>query len=105
MPKPGYVYLLASRRNGTLYIGVTSDLVRRIDQHKRGALEGFSKEHGVTRLVYVEAHDHIKDAIRRERQLKKWNRAWKLRLVEAENPAWRDLYAGWCEVLTRVRLA
>ncbi|MGB3542953.1 GIY-YIG nuclease family protein [Rubrivirga sp.] len=103
MPKPGYVYLLASRRNGTLYIGVTSDLVRRIDEHKRGVLEGFSKEHGTTRLVYVEPHDRIEDAIRRERQLKKWNRSWKLQLIEDENPAWRDLYSDWCETLVRSR--
>jgi putative endonuclease len=103
MPKPGFVYLLASRRNGTLYTGVTSDLVRRVGEHRRGEAAGFTQQYGVHRLVYVEAHDDVQDAIRREKQVKRWNRAWKLRLIETENPAWRDLYADWCEALTRVR--
>lgn len=105
MPRPGFVYILASRRNGTLYVGVTGDLVRRVDEHRRGRVEGFTQEYGVHRLVYVEAHADVRDAIRREKQVKKWNRAWKLRLIEAENPAWRDLYADWCEALARTRPA
>ncbi len=92
MPKRGTVYILASRRNGTLYIGVTSDLPKRIWLHKQDMVEGFTKEHGVHRLVYVEEHDDIRDAITREKQLKKWNRAWKLRLINETNPGWRDLY-------------
>ncbi len=105
MPRPGSVYVLASRRNGTLYVGVTSNLVRRIAEHKSGAVDGFTAEHGVDRLVYVEAHDDVRDAIQREKQIKKWNRAWKLRMIEDGNPAWRDLYADWCEALTRSRPA
>ena len=105
MPTSGYVYLLASQRNGTLYTGVTSDLVRRVAQHRSGSDSGFTSTYGVTRLVYVEAHADIRDAIRREKQIKKWRRAWKLRLIEADNPAWRDLYPDWCEALTRSRPA
>ncbi|MEM8600763.1 MAG: GIY-YIG nuclease family protein [Bacteroidota bacterium] len=92
MPKPGTVYILASRRNGTLYVGVTSDLARRIREHKQGTIPGFTKRYGVTRLVYVEEFDDIQDAMVRERRLKKWNRAWKLELIEEANPGWRDLY-------------
>ena len=90
--KAGYVYLLASGRNGTLYLGVTSDLVGRVRQHKAGAHDGFSKRYGVTRLVWFERHDRIADAIAREKQLKKWNRAWKIRLIESVNPEWRELF-------------
>ena len=86
------VYILASRQNGTLYIGVTSDLVKRVWEHKGDFVEGFSKEHGVHTLVYFELHQTMEDAILREKQLKKWNRAWKLRLIEQGNPHWRDLY-------------
>ncbi len=92
MPKCGTIYILASRRNGTLYVGVTSDLPKRIWMHKHNLIDGFTKEHSVHRLVYVEEHDDIRDAITRERQLKKWNRAWKIRLIEEANPGWRDLY-------------
>ena len=92
MPKRGTVYILASRRNGTLYVGVTSDLPKRIWMHKHDMIEGFTKEYGVHRLVYVEEHDDIRDAITREKRLKKWNRAWKIRLIEEDNPGWRDLY-------------
>ena len=92
MPRPGFVYILASKKNGTLYIGVTSDLVRRIAQHKTKVFEGFTQEYGVYRLVYHERHDDIRNAIVRERQLKKWNRAWKIRLIEEANPNWDDLY-------------
>ncbi|MDT0630263.1 GIY-YIG nuclease family protein [Rubrivirga sp. S365] len=105
MPRPGYVYLLASRRNGTLYVGVTSDLVRRVAEHRGGAVAGFTADYAVHRLVYVEAHADVQDAIRREKQIKKWRRAWKLRLIEESNSAWRDLYADWCEALTRSRPA
>jgi putative endonuclease len=86
------VYILASKRNGTLYIGVTSDLKRRVRQHKNGALEGFTKKYHVHMLVYYECGESIKAAIAREKQLKKWNRKWKLRLIERENPGWNDLY-------------
>ena len=88
----GYVYLLASERNGTLYLGVTSDLVARVRQHKEGFTDGFSKRYGVTRLVWFERHDRITDAIAREKRLKKWRRAWKLDLIETLNPSWEDLY-------------
>ena len=92
MPKLGYVYILASRRNGTLYIGVTSDLLKRVRQHKTHTFEGFTSRYHVHRLVYYETHGLILDAIAREKRLKKWNRKWKLRLIEAVNPTWRDLF-------------
>jgi putative endonuclease len=91
MTKQGYVYILASNRNGTLYIGVTSDLVRRIDEHKGKVTEGFTKKYGVTKLVWYEMHDTVESAILREKQMKKWNRLWKLREIEELNPVWRDL--------------
>jgi putative endonuclease len=91
VPRPGYVYVLASGRYGTLYIGVTSDLSRRIGEHKRSEVPGFTRKYGVHTLVHVESFDDIRDAITREKQLKKWNRAWKIRLVEAHNPEWQDL--------------
>src|SRR5512140_2754228 len=87
-----YVYILASKRNGTLYIGMTNDLIRRVGEHKSGAVEGFTKKYGVHRLVWYEAADTALIAITREKQLKKWNRAWKLRLIAAMNPDWTDLY-------------
>ena len=93
MSKPGYVYILASERNGTLYIGVTSDLVGRIFQHRTGVTGGFTAKHRVTRLVYFEVHVDIEMAISREKQLKKWRRRWKLELIEQENPSWRDLWS------------
>jgi putative endonuclease len=86
------VYILASRIHGTLYIGVTSDLHGRMQEHVQGLFSGFSKMHGVTMLVYYEAHADMVSAIKREKQLKKWNRAWKLRLIESMNPAWENLY-------------
>ncbi|MDA1014012.1 MAG: GIY-YIG nuclease family protein [Planctomycetota bacterium] len=86
------VYILASQRNGTLYIGVTSDLVQRIWQHKNNVVEGFTKEYGVHMLVWYELHEDMESAIIREKRLKKWNRAWKLRLIEEMNPNWNDLY-------------
>ena len=86
------VYMLASQRNGTLYIGVTSDLVQRIWQHKSDVFEGFTKQYGVHMLVWFELHDDMENAIIREKRLKKWNREWKLRLIEEKNPEWKDLY-------------
>jgi putative endonuclease len=87
-----YVYILASRIGGTLYIGVTNDLVRRIGEHKLKIGESFTKKHEVTRLVYFEIFNHIEHAIQREKRLKKWPRAWKVSLIEKQTPAWIDLY-------------
>jgi putative endonuclease len=86
-----FVYMLASRRNGTLYIGITDDLARRVEEHRIGAVPGFTKAYGVKTLVWFEVHETRESAFQRERQLKKWNRAWKLELIECGNPAWRDL--------------
>ncbi len=86
-----FVYMLASRRNGTLYIGVTNDLTRRIGEHRSKAIPGFSRRYDVTILVYFETHERIDEAIAREKQLKGWNRAWKLRLIETSNPQWQDV--------------
>ena|SRR5579872_7481361 len=93
MEKQFFVYMLASAKNGTLYIGVTSDLVKRVWQHKEGLVAGFTKEYGVKTLVWYESHDNAIAAITREKQLKKWNRAWKIGLIECENAHWHDLYA------------
>lgn len=90
------VYVLASRRNGTLYIGATSNLVKRIWEHKNHVVEGFTNRYGVHFLVYFEQCDSMESALMREKQLKKWNRAWKLRLIEANNPDWRDLWPDIC---------
>lgn len=87
-----YVYILASERNGTLYTGVTSDLIGRIYQHKTGLVEGFTKTYEVNRLVYYEVHDDIREAITREKRIKKWRRAWKIRMIQENNPEWDDLY-------------
>lgn len=92
MEKQPCVYLLASNRNGTLYCGVTGDLVQRIWQHREHLADGFTKQHAVTRLVWFEQHATMESAIRREKQIKKWNRAWKLRLIDELNPSWRDLW-------------
>ncbi len=86
------VYILASQRNGTLYVGVTSALAQRIWQHKQGEAEGFTRRYGVKTLVWYEPHPTIESAITREKQIKEWQRAWKLRLIETDNPQWRDLY-------------
>jgi len=88
-----YVYILASRKNGTLYIGVTSDLIKRIYEHKNDLVDGFTKQYRVHNLVYFETTESIESAIAREKKLKKWNREWKIRLIEKNNPEWRDLYA------------
>ena len=90
MKKP-HVYILASKRNGTLYTGVTSSLTQRIDQHKNEATDGFTKRYSVHMLVWYEEHDTMINAIAREKAIKKWNRAWKLRLIEEVNPEWLDL--------------
>ena len=86
------VYILASKRGGVLYIGVTSDLPGRVAVHKQNLLEGFTKRYGVHRLVYYEMHETMDSAIRRETQIKKWKRAWKVRLIQEMNPEWRDLF-------------
>ena len=87
----GYVYILASRRNGTIYIGCTTDLPKRIHEHREGLIRGFTRRYGVKRLVYFETYDDVSDAIVRERRSKEWHRAWKVRLIEADNPCWDDL--------------
>ena len=87
-----YVYILASRIGGTLYIGVTNDLIRRIAEHRLKLAKGFTKKYEVSNLVYFEQFDDAENAIKREKQLKKWNRAWKIRLIEELNPNWDDLY-------------
>ena len=87
-----YVYMLASRIGGTLYIGVTNDIIRRVSEHRAKSVEGFTKKYSVARLVYFEAFRDINEAIAREKRLKKWNRAWKIRLIEEHNPNWEDLY-------------
>ena len=86
-----YVYILASQRNGTLYIGVTSNLLKRVYEHKHGLVEGFSKKYSVHKLVYYETTNDIRGAIYREKCLKKWKRAWKIELIEKTNPYWKDL--------------
>ena len=90
--KQFFVYIMASRRNGTLYIGVTSNLIQRVWNHKQGLVEGFTSKYQVGMLVYLEPHETAESAITREKQLKKWERAWKIRLAEHSNPEWRDLY-------------
>ena len=92
MAKSGYVYVLASKRNGPLYIGVTADLVQRIHRHRTGEAGGFTARHGVKHLVHFEVFDEIGTAIAREKALKKWRRRWKLGLIERDNPGWRDLF-------------
>jgi len=89
------VYILASGRNGTIYIGVTSNLMARIVQHRAGSFGGFTKVYDVTRLVWFEMADTMEGAIGREKQLKNWRRAWKLELIEADNPTWLDLAEDW----------
>ena len=90
------IYILASRWNGTLYVGVTADLARRIWQHKNDLVPGFTRNHCVHSLVYYELHGDMRTVITREKHLKKWNREWKLRLIEAFNPDWVDLYESIC---------
>jgi putative endonuclease len=92
MDKASYVYMLASARNGTLYLGVTSDLVKRIWEHREGVFEGFTKKYGIKHLVWFEVHTDVVAAITREKQLKKWHRDWKINMIQQWNPDWRDLY-------------
>ena len=98
MDKQSYVYILASQRYGTLYIGVTSDLVKRVWEHREGVVGGFTQQHNVKQLVWYEVHGDIMAAITREKQLKKWERKWKIQLISSENPLWRDLYVDICKV-------
>jgi putative endonuclease len=88
-----WIYVLASRRNGTLYVGVTNDLSRRVREHREGLIPGFTRKYGVKLLVYFEVHYDISVAILREKRIKRWHRRWKLDLIEAQNPQWRDLWA------------
>jgi putative endonuclease len=92
MPRLGYVYIMASRRNGTIYLGVTSDLAGRAYQHRNGLIGGFTRKYGCKLLVWYEAHDDVQDARARELRMKKWNRQWKLRVIEEMNPDWDDLF-------------
>ena len=92
--KGGWAYIMTNRPNGTLYVGVTSNLAQRAWQHREGLVEGFTKRYGLKRLVYAERHDDIRTAIQREKNIKHWSRAWKIDLILADNPAWTDLYAS-----------
>ncbi len=96
MEKQFYVYILAKARNSTFYVGMTSELARRISEHKNEIAEGFTKKYGVKMLVYYEVHQNAESAIIREKQLKKWNRPWKMRLIETMNSDWKDLYEDIC---------
>jgi len=97
MEKLSYVYIMSNKINGTLYIGVTSDLIKRVWQHKSGFVSGFTKKYGLKQLVYYEQHHDITEAIHREKQLKKWSRALKLNLINQNNPKWEDLYDEICQ--------
>jgi len=88
----GWVYIVTNRPNGTLYVGVTNDLARRAWEHRTGVADGFTKRYGLKRLVLVERHDDMRTALQREKNLKHWSRAWKVRLIHEQNPAWNDLY-------------
>ena len=90
--KPYYVYIMASKRNGTLYVGVTNDLIRRVYEHKTSVVEGFTEKYRVHKLVYWEQSDNVESAIQREKQLKRWNRQWKIALIEKQNSNWEDMY-------------
>jgi putative endonuclease len=92
----GWLYILANRPGGTLYVGVTNDLVRRISEHREGAAKGFTKRYDVKRLVYYEQHDTVPLAIQREKNIKHWSREWKIDLIISFNPEWRDLYPDVC---------
>ncbi len=92
--KQYYVYILASHKCGTLYVGMTDDLIRRVHEHKCGDVQGFTKRYHVNQLVYFEETAEVMSAITREKQMKKWCRAWKIRAIEKDNPEWKDLYPG-----------
>lgn len=89
-----YTYILASRVGGTLYVGVSNDLRRRVLEHREGVASEFTRKHGVVRLVYYETHQDVTEAIRRKKRIKRWNRAWKIALIEENNPDWADLFEG-----------
>jgi len=91
-----HVYMMASKRNGTLYVGMTNKLSERVSQHKGGTASKFTKRYGVKKLVYYEGHNNMEEAVSREKELKKWNRQWKMRLVDHFNPEWKDLY---CDIV------
>ncbi len=91
-----YIYILASKKDGVLYIGVTNDIIRRVYEHKNDLIDGFTKQYFVHQLVYFETTEDITSAIMREKQLKKWNRQWKVRLIQKSNPNWNDLYNSLC---------
>ena len=93
MDKPGFVYIMASGRNGTIYLGVTSDLLKRVWEHRNGVVAGFTKKYGCHRLVWYEAYDGIEEARQRELRMKEWKRAWKVKQIEGLNPDWDDLFA------------
>jgi len=90
-----YLYILTNQKNGTLYIGVTNDLERRMFEHKRKLIEGFTKKYGLNKLVYFETYQFVNDAIKREKNMKKWKRQWKINLIEEDNPKWDDLSKDW----------
>ncbi|MBU1074780.1 GIY-YIG nuclease family protein [Patescibacteria group bacterium] len=90
--KKYYVYILASKKNGTLYIGVTNNILRRIHEHKNNVIGGFTRKYKVHRLAYFEETENIESALQREKQMKKWNRKWKIKLIEKDNPNWKDIY-------------
>jgi putative endonuclease len=92
--KQYFVYILASKRNGTLYIGITSNLPKRVYEHKNNLVEGFTKKYNVHDLVYYETYNYVHDAITREKNIKKWRRQWKIELIEKSNPKWEDLYCS-----------
>ena len=92
MQKKGYVYILASTTNGTLYVGVTSDLAKRVEEHRQKLVHGFTKKYEISMLVYYEFFEDIRDAVIRERQIKEWKRKWKTELIQSVNPYWRDLH-------------
>jgi putative endonuclease len=91
-----HVHIVCSKRNGTLYTGITSDIVKRVYEHKKGLVEGFTKKYKIHYLVWYETHESVESAIHREKQIKKWKRVWKLSLIEKENPKWCDLYENIC---------
>jgi putative endonuclease len=95
--KQFYVYILASKRNGTLYTGITSNLIQRVWQHKNNFIEGFTQRYNVNILVYYEVYENAQSAVTREKRIKKWRRTWKLQLIEKMNPQWRDLYEEICQ--------
>lgn len=90
--KKGFVYMMSNKQDGVLYIGVTSDIVKRVYEHKNGFVDGFTKQYNLKNLVYYEIYDDIEEAIKREKQLKNWHREWKIELVNKQNPHWEDLY-------------